>query len=106
MSKLSIRWILPAAVVIPVFAVAVVLILLAFKTGQSTANELAGPAFDRSITMRWSSAGDDPPLIFDPQRGLLDNIDPSGSGLPLGVMNNEEYGENLYAELRVGQVML
>ena len=41
-SKLSIRWILPAAVVAPVFAVALVLTLLAYRTGQRTANELAG----------------------------------------------------------------
>lgn len=39
--KLSIRWILPAAVVLPVFAVALVLTLLAYRTGQRTANDLA-----------------------------------------------------------------
>src|SRR5688572_756626 len=41
-SRLSIRWILPAAVVAPVLAVAVVLTLLAYRTGQRTANDLAG----------------------------------------------------------------
>ena len=40
--KLSIRWILPAAVVIPVFAVALALTLLAFETGKQSANDLAG----------------------------------------------------------------
>ena len=41
-SALSIRWILPAAIVVPVFAVALILTLLAYRTGQRTANELAG----------------------------------------------------------------
>ncbi len=41
LSKLSIRWILPAAVVIPVFAVALILTLLAYRSGQHTASELA-----------------------------------------------------------------
>src|SRR5262249_13775803 len=41
-SRLSIRWILPAAVVIPVFAIALVLIILAYKTGQQSVSDLAG----------------------------------------------------------------
>ncbi len=40
-SGLSIRWILPVAVVTPVLALAAVLTALAFSTGHRTANEFA-----------------------------------------------------------------
>lgn len=54
LSGLSIRWILPAAVVLPVFAVALVLTWLSFRTGQKTANELAGQSI-RQIHQRIES---------------------------------------------------
>src|SRR6478735_9181565 len=39
---LSIRWIMPAAVVLPVLAVAIVLTAIAYTTSRRTANDLAG----------------------------------------------------------------
>src|SRR5262245_54189720 len=42
LSRLSIRWILPVAVVLPVLVVALILTWLSYRTGQKTANELAG----------------------------------------------------------------
>jgi hypothetical protein len=53
-SKLSIRWILPAAVVLPVLAVALVLITICYRTGQRTANELASQSI-RQIHQRIES---------------------------------------------------
>ena len=47
LSKLSIRWILPAAVVIPVFAVAIALTWLAYRAGSQTANELASQSIQQ-----------------------------------------------------------
>jgi serine phosphatase RsbU (regulator of sigma subunit) len=60
----------------------------------------------RKMAMRWASAGHDQPLIFDPQTGVLTEIDADGGGLPLGVMATEQYSELTYAGLRPGQVVL
>lgn len=63
--------------------------------------------FDAStMSMRWASAGHDQPLIYDPERGMLGEIDPHGGGLPLGVMETEQYEELTYTGLRAGQVVL
>ncbi len=59
-----------------------------------------------AMSMRWASAGHDQPFIFDPQSGLLTEIDPGGGGLPLGVIESEQYDEQSYSQLRLGQVML
>ena len=59
-----------------------------------------------TMSMRWASAGHDQPLIFDPQSGLLTEIDAGGGGLPLGVSASEEYEELTYNGLGPGQVML
>jgi sigma-B regulation protein RsbU (phosphoserine phosphatase) len=59
-----------------------------------------------TMSMRWASAGHDQPLIYDPESGLLTEIDPGGGGLPLGVSASEEYEELTYTQLRSGQVML
>jgi sigma-B regulation protein RsbU (phosphoserine phosphatase) len=59
-----------------------------------------------NLSMRWASAGHDYPLIYDPQAGLLGETNFEGGGLPLGVMDSEEYEESTYANLRPGQIML
>jgi serine phosphatase RsbU (regulator of sigma subunit) len=59
-----------------------------------------------TMSMRWASAGHDQPLIYDPQQGLLTEIDTNGGGMPLGVMDGEVYHELTYSKLRPGQIML
>lgn len=59
-----------------------------------------------TMSMRWASAGHDQPLIYDPEKGMLGDIDPNGGGLPLGVMETETYEEQTYEGLRVGQIVL
>lgn len=59
-----------------------------------------------TMTLRWASAGHDQPLLYDPQQGLLTEMDPEGGGVPLGVMESEEYHEQTYTGLRPGQIML
>jgi sigma-B regulation protein RsbU (phosphoserine phosphatase) len=58
------------------------------------------------MSMKWASAGHDQPLIFDPQEGLIQEIDVKQNGLPLGISDAEAYEEQTFANLRVGQVML
>lgn len=86
-TALSIRWILPAAVVAPVVAVAVVLTLLAYRTGQRTAGDLAGQNM-RQIHARieghLSRLMDLPPAINQLNRARLRDgrialDDPAGS---------------------------
>jgi sigma-B regulation protein RsbU (phosphoserine phosphatase) len=60
----------------------------------------------QNMTMRWASAGHDQPIIYDPESGLLTEIDAIGGGLPLGVMESERYEELTYTGLRPGQVVL
>jgi serine phosphatase RsbU (regulator of sigma subunit) len=60
----------------------------------------------KTMTMRWASAGHDQPIIHDRQRGLLTEIDETGGGVPLGVVDTEQYEELTYRELHPGQVML
>lgn len=59
-----------------------------------------------TMTMRWASAGHDQPIIYDPSAGTITEIDPLGPGVPLGVMDDEDYQELSYSNLRPGQVML
>jgi sigma-B regulation protein RsbU (phosphoserine phosphatase) len=60
-----------------------------------------------NMTMRWASAGHDQPLVYDPrQGGALTEIDPTGGGVPLGVMEGEQYHELTYTGLQPGQVLL
>lgn len=42
LSKLSIRWILPVLIVAPVLTISLILVSLAYRSGKSTADELAG----------------------------------------------------------------
>ncbi len=58
----------------------------------------------KSGTMRWVSAGHDPAILYDPTDGSFKEV---GEGdLPLGVMDETEYGEQTYGPLRPGQVLL
>jgi serine phosphatase RsbU (regulator of sigma subunit) len=59
-----------------------------------------------TMSMRWASAGHDQPLIYDPQQGMLPELDAVGGGVPLGVMDTEVYEELTWTGLRPGQVML
>jgi sigma-B regulation protein RsbU (phosphoserine phosphatase) len=58
------------------------------------------------MSMKWASAGHDQPLIYDPQNGLMTEIDVDGNGLPLGISDIEAYHEHIYHGLRPGQIML
>jgi sigma-B regulation protein RsbU (phosphoserine phosphatase) len=58
-----------------------------------------------TMSLRWSSAGHDSPLLYDPDSGKLMDFE-EGNGLPLGIMESEKYNELVYFGLRVGQVML
>jgi sigma-B regulation protein RsbU (phosphoserine phosphatase) len=58
----------------------------------------------KSATMRWSSAGHDPAIIYDPCDGSFLQI---GEGdLPLGIMDETEFREQTHGLLRPGQVIL
>ena len=59
-----------------------------------------------TMSMRWASAGHDHPLIYDPESGLLTELDAEGGGMPLGVSPVEEYHELTFTGLHAGQVML
>jgi phosphoserine phosphatase RsbU/P len=59
-----------------------------------------------TMSMRWASAGHDQPIIYDPEKGLITEIDPDNGGLPLGVMEGETYEEHTYTTLCPGQVLL
>lgn len=53
--------------------------------------------------LRWASAGHDMPFIYEPGVGFH-RID--GSGLPLGVIDEESYEEYRFDAIRSGQVIL
>jgi sigma-B regulation protein RsbU (phosphoserine phosphatase) len=57
----------------------------------------------RAGTMRWVSAGHDPVIVFDPGDGRFTELD--AGDLPLGVMDDAEYGEHTAPALRPGQVL-
>jgi sigma-B regulation protein RsbU (phosphoserine phosphatase) len=55
-------------------------------------------------TMRWTSAGHDPAIVYDPESDRFEEI---GEGnLPLGVLATTEYEEQTSAPLRPGQIVL
>ncbi len=51
---------------------------------------------------RWASAGHDPPIIYDPQTDAFLTFE--GGGPPLGLFEDEVYGEFASADVRRGQV--
>ncbi len=54
--------------------------------------------------IRWASAGHDPPFIYDPQRDAF--LDLQGGGLPLGIMEGEEYTESAIRDVGVGWLIV
>jgi sigma-B regulation protein RsbU (phosphoserine phosphatase) len=54
--------------------------------------------------MRWSSAGHDPAMIFDPTSGEFQEIE--DAGMPLGLDSDAQYSELQYAPLRPGLVIM
>ena len=59
---------------------------------------------DPRIGIRWVSAGHDPAIMFDPSTNEFEEIE--GGELPLGVLNDTEYVERLYAPLRPEQILV
>jgi sigma-B regulation protein RsbU (phosphoserine phosphatase) len=58
----------------------------------------------KSGSMRWVSAGHDPAIVYD---AATDEFAEVGAGeLPLGIMDDTTYTEQLYTGLRPGQVIL
>jgi sigma-B regulation protein RsbU (phosphoserine phosphatase) len=53
--------------------------------------------------IRWSSAGHDPALIFDPASGAFHEIEEAG--MPLGLDSDAQYSELRYEPLRSGLVI-
>jgi len=54
--------------------------------------------------LRLSSAGHDPPFIYDPEQDEF--IELEEGGLPLGIMGEEEYPETKYGPLPIGSIVL
>lgn len=80
--------------------------LLVVDTGGTRFMTMFLGAIDvSSMSLRWASAGHDQPLLYDPTSGALIDIE-GENGLPLGVLDSEEYTEQVYGGLRSGQVML
>jgi sigma-B regulation protein RsbU (phosphoserine phosphatase) len=53
---------------------------------------------------RWSSAGHDPPIIYDPATKQC--TEPEGGSLPLGVADDTAYEEVSFGPLRPGQIIV
>jgi len=91
MSKVSIRWIMPAVVMAPVIVVAIVLTMLAYETARSTANDLAGQnmrQIHERIEAHLSQLMDLPPAINELNRsrlrqGVLSLGDPARNRTPI-----------------------
>jgi len=74
-SKVSIRWIVPAVVMAPVFVVAAVLTVLAYRTAQRTVSDLAGQnmrQIHQRIEAHLNQLMDLPPAINQLNRGRLE----------------------------------
>ena len=54
--------------------------------------------------LRVSSAGHDPPFIYDPDQDTFIELDTGG--LPLGILEGEQYPEATYGRLPAGSVIL
>jgi len=54
--------------------------------------------------LRLSSAGHDPPFIYDPQQDSFIELD--AGALPLGIMRGEEYPEVTHGPLAPGSVIM
>ncbi len=58
-----------------------------------------------SRTLRWASAGHDPPFIYDPATRAFLEMEDAG-GLPLGVVAGEAYQEMLLPGLKPGMILV
>ena len=56
----------------------------------------------RERVLRWASAGHEPPFYYDPDTDQYRELD--GSGLPLGILQEEAYEEYVFNDVRDGQV--
>lgn len=54
--------------------------------------------------LRWASAGHGPPVVYDPVTDTFPELD--GGGLPLGLMEGEQYDEYIQADVRPGTILL
>ncbi|MHC4108876.1 MAG: SpoIIE family protein phosphatase [Planctomycetota bacterium] len=54
--------------------------------------------------MRWSSAGHDPPFIYDAETDTL--AEPEGGAVPLGILAGADYEEYASTDVRAGQIYL
>jgi sigma-B regulation protein RsbU (phosphoserine phosphatase) len=52
--------------------------------------------------LRWASAGHDPPLLYDPQEDRF--LELHGGGLPLGILEEEQYEEQTHGAIKAGQI--
>lgn len=59
----------------------------------------------RSRVLRWSSAGHDPPFIYDPNDNVFLELE-DGGGLPLGVVEGEAYEEMRFDGLTPGMILV
>ncbi|QDV34152.1 SpoIIE family protein phosphatase [Tautonia plasticadhaerens] len=59
----------------------------------------------RRGTIRWSSAGHDEPILYDPEADRFAEL-PEINGLPLGVMDDSTYGEASLDGLAPGRILL
>jgi len=55
-------------------------------------------------TIRWASAGHGPPIVYVPQQDAFPELD--GGGLPLGLMEGEEYAEYWQPGIHSGTIIL
>jgi len=55
-------------------------------------------------TIRWASAGHGPPIVYVPKEDQFPEL--AGGGLPLGLMEGEEYAEYWQPEIQPGTVIL
>jgi sigma-B regulation protein RsbU (phosphoserine phosphatase) len=53
---------------------------------------------------RWSSAGHDAPMIYDPMTKQFE--EPDGGSLPLGVMDDTQYEEQTFGPLKPRQILV
>jgi sigma-B regulation protein RsbU (phosphoserine phosphatase) len=56
----------------------------------------------KSGQMRWATAGHEPPFLYDASTDRC--IELGGSGLPLGIMEGENYDEHEFTAVQTGQV--
>jgi len=77
--------------------------LLVHDTGGTRFMTMLLATLDRKDhALRWASAGHDPPFCYDPADGRFTELE--GTGMPLGIMEEETYREHAYSDVRAGQI--